>query len=300
MAKTRPNKPRHGDAPTQHERRSYPPDWQIFALAVLGMVLTGYLSLAAWSSDGLALCAEGSACDIVQGSRWSVLLGVPIALWGFATYALLAGFSLRTGSRLRRWRRLWTIALIGVAISVYLTLVGWIVLDAFCLWCLLSLATVVAIFVLVCTRVPPSAPGAPWRNWIASTGLVALALVAGVHLASSGLLEPREDPRLTALAQHLERTGAKYYGAFWCPACREQSRLFAGSAKHLPYVECSPNGRNGAVALECLKPEVQTFPTWQIRGRYHQQVFQPEELARMSGFRWNANRDTGTGTGDGP
>lgn len=288
MAKSRPNKPRHTDTASSHERRVYPPDWTIFALAVVGMVLTAYLTLAAWSSDGLALCAEGSSCDIVQGSRWSTLLGVPIALWGFAVYALLAAFSLRTGSRLRRWKRLWRISLIGVAISVYLTLAGWIVLDAFCLWCLLSLLTITAIFVLVCLRAPPSAPGMPWSHWAASTGLVALALVGAVHAASSGLLAPRENAQLTALAQHLERTGAKYYGAFWCPACREQSRLFAGSASHLPYVECSPDGRNGAVALECLKPEVQSFPTWQIRGRYHQQVFQPEELARMSGFRWNA------------
>lgn len=287
MAKTRTNKPRHADAPVVRERREYPPDWQIFALAVVGMVLTAYLTIATWSSTGIAFCAEGSSCDIIQGSRWSTLLGIPIALWGFATYALLAGFSLRTGSRLRRWKRLWRISLIGLAISVYLTVIGWIMLDAFCLWCLLSLAVMTAIFVLVCLRTPPSAPGMPWRNWAVSTGLVALALVAGVHAASSGLLEPREDPRLTALAQHLDRTGAKYYGAFWCPACREQSRLFAGSAKYLPYVECSPDGRNGAVALDCVLPEIEGFPTWQIRGRYYQQRFEPEELARMSGFRWN-------------
>lgn len=293
MAKTRANKPRHSEARSQQERRVYPADWHIFGLAVFGMLLTAYLTAAAWSSGGLAFCAAGSSCDVIQGSRWSTLLGVPIALWGFAAYALLAGLALKTSSRLRRWKYLWRISLIGLAISLYLTLVGWIALDAFCLWCLLSLATITAIFVLVATRAPPSAPGLPWRNWVLNTGLVALAVVGAVHATSSGLFEPRESPRLTALAQHLDRIGARYYGAFWCPACREQGKLFAGSAGHLPYVECSPEGRNGPVALECLRPEIQGYPTWLIRGRYHQQVLTPGELARLSGFRWN--QDTGNG-----
>jgi thiol-disulfide isomerase/thioredoxin len=107
-----------------------------------------------------------------------------------------------------------------------------------------------------------------------------------------GLLQSPENPRLRALAEHLDRSGAKFYGAFWCPVCREQKELFGRAAEHLPYVECSPQGRRGPVALACTDAGVESFPTWVIRGRTHQQLLSIEELERLSFFRW---RDGGGG-----
>ena len=50
-------------------------------------------------------------------------------------------------------------------------------------------------------------------------------------------------PEQLALAKHLERTGAKFYGAYWCRYCALQRSMFGASgARALPYVECAEDG----------------------------------------------------------
>lgn len=292
MATRRP-KVRHVTAVNPgSDRRGATPDWPVLALAVIGMLLTGYLSLMSWSDAATAFCSEGSGCDIVQRSRWSVLFGLPVALWGLGTYALLAIFSVLKISKLRRWRRSWWVALLGLAVSVYLTVVGLVALDAFCVWCLLSLATIASIFILLTVARPDSAPGGPWQGWLLNTGFSVLVLLGLLQAYYSGLFKAPENPQLSALAAHLDNTGAKYYGAFWCPNCQEQKRLFGSSAERLPYVECSPGGRGGAVAFECVTAEVTSYPTWIIRGRKLEGLRQPEELARLTGFDWAGSTTT--------
>ena len=60
-----------------------------------------------------------------------------------------------------------------------------------------------------------------------------------------------------ALAEHLAEEGALFYGASWCPHCQEQKRLFGASASRLPYIECSPAGRNTPQAPSCNSAGVQ-------------------------------------------
>ncbi len=289
------NKPRHSDhahgkpGEPHGKRAGSPPDWTIIGLAIFGIALTGYLSISALWSTAPAFCAAGSGCDIIQSSRWSTFLGMPIALWGLGLYALIAIFAAQPNTRLKRWRTVWRLSLIGVAISVYLTLVGWIALQATCWWCLLSLITITAIFVLTHLRRPESAPGVDtgWNSWLLNNGAIALVLVAVIHLYSSGLFQPSASPRVQALVKHLNDSGVKYYGAFWCPVCQQQREVFASAADDLPYVECHPAGRNGPVAIECVNANLPGFPTWVIRGRQHNRLMQPEELARLTGFNWD-------------
>lgn len=262
------------------------PDWLLFGLALAGALLTGYLAMVALNETAPAFCSAGSGCDVVQHSRWSRLFGIPIALWGFGLYALIALCALFATARVKSWRRLWSLALLGLAISVYLTLAGAIALDAFCAWCLLSLALIAAIFGIVTLRRPNTAPGVPWRRWLLNHGIVLVVAIGVLHVAQAGLLVRPEDPRLKALAEHLSARGAKFYGASWCPNCQTQKELFGRSAARLPYIECSPNGRNGAVAFACVSDNVTAYPTWIIRGRPYPEVLQPEQLARRSGFDW--------------
>lgn len=275
------------DAP-ESRRVEIAPEWIVAALAAFGLLLTGYLTAVAWWGESAAFCTAGSGCDVVQQSRWSTLLGVPMALWGFVLYALIGFVALQRSGRLRRWKRLWTLSLVGVLISLYLTVVGLAALDAVCVWCMLSFATLVAIFVAVVLRRPSSAPGVPWQRWLLHHAIVLLPFIGLLHAYQSGLLQPPENPRLQALAEHLDRTGAKFYGAFWCPNCQDQKKAFGASGDRLPYVECSPNGRNGGVAFECASASITAFPTWEIRGQRYQSVLTPEELARHSRFAWNA------------
>jgi hypothetical protein len=224
---------------------------------------------------------------VVQGSRWSTFLRLPIALWGFGLYALIALFAVVPSRAVKRWRRIWCLSLIGLAISVYLTLTAWVALDAFCLWCLLSLALLIALFVIANVRRPAKAPGMAWRGWLVNNAIAVVALLGALAVAQSGIMVPAENPRLKALAEHLTERDVKFYGAFWCPNCVEQKEHFGRSADRLPYVECSPNGRTGAVAFECVSAELAAYPTWIIRGRKYDKVMTPEELAQRSGFDWD-------------
>ncbi len=65
-----------------------------------------------------------------------------------------------------------------------------------------------------------------------------------------------------ALATCIANSGAKFYGAFWCPHCQNQKAAFgAASAKLLPYIECSaPNGKD--MLPVCTEAGIQSFPTW--------------------------------------
>jgi thiol-disulfide isomerase/thioredoxin len=63
------------------------------------------------------------------------------------------------------------------------------------------------------------------------------------------------------LAQCINNSGAKFYGAFWCPHCQEQKRVFSKSVKYLPYVECSTPDQKGQTTA-CTDQSIETYPTW--------------------------------------
>lgn len=271
---------------TRPPRNRPTPDWPILVLAVLGVLITAYLSIVALNRDMPAFCSAGSSCELVQQSRWSTLFGAPIAIWGFGLYLLVALRALFASPKPGPWRRTWMFAALGLAISLYLTIATWIGVQAFCAWCLVSLAIWIAIFVLATVRRPPGGPGMPWSRFALNNGIVVLLVLGVMGMAQAGWLEPPEDPRLKALAEHLSARGVKFYGASWCPNCNQQKELFGRSAGRLPYIECSPNGRTGPVAFECVSAGLEGYPTWVIRNRKYAQVLNPEELAARSGFDW--------------
>lgn len=162
------------------------------------------------------------------------------------------------------------------------------VLDAFCIGCLASLAVLAAMFGWLQLRRPVSAPGQPWKRWWAVQALPVLLVVAVLHVHQSGLLHQRpESRRAAALAQHLSDYGAKFYGASWCVECRQQKRRFGHAADRLPYVECSPGGRNTPMTSTCAAAGVTVFPTWVIDGIQHNGVLEPQQLAVLTRFDWD-------------
>jgi hypothetical protein len=131
-----------------------------------------------------------------------------------------------------------------------------------------------------------------WRRPRASAssgGLVGLGIVCAVlailfgAFVFAGSAAP-VTPYQQALAQHLARSGATFYGAFWCPHCQEQKAMFGGAAGSLPYVECDPKGANSQPE-RCERASVRVFPTWVIGAERREGVQSLEELARLSGFK---------------
>ncbi len=89
--------------------------------------------------------------------------------------------------------------------------------------------------------------------------------------------------RLDDLAKCLKEKGAIFYGAFWCPNCQSQKKLFGRSERFLSYVECStPDGNN---QLEiCRKAGIEAYPTWTFsNGTSTVGVLLPDELAEQAG-----------------
>lgn len=262
------------------------PNWPLLALALVGMGLTGYLTATAWAGQSVAGCAAGSGCDLVLNSRWSRLFGLPISFWGFLAYGSAAGVAW-IGRADRHWKLAWTISLFGVLYSLYLTAMAFTELQATCPYCLASLALMVAMLAIVIYQRPQNLPRFSWSPWLLKTGAGAAVLVIALHLHYAGVwgkASVSEDPKVRALAEHLTKSNAKFYGAYWCPHCNDQKELFGSSAHRLPYIECSPQGARAPQARICSDAGIQVYPTWTINGRRYQGVLTLAELARHSDF----------------
>jgi uncharacterized membrane protein len=110
------------------------------ALAVAGLAVSLYLTMAHWGGTPLA-CAGVGDCDYVNSSPYATLAGLPVSGLGAAMYlGLLATAALWL---LRPYDArvpvvYWGLALAGFGYAAYLTYVEVYVLDALCVWCMTS------------------------------------------------------------------------------------------------------------------------------------------------------------------
>jgi uncharacterized membrane protein len=124
----------------------------IALLALVGCFVALYLWLHALGVGGALQCGTG-ACETVQTSRWAVLLGLPVALYGVVGYCVVfvvALLALRPAALLRRG---WSVVLaglatIGFAFTLYLTYVELFLIHAICRWCLGSAVIITAIWIV--------------------------------------------------------------------------------------------------------------------------------------------------------
>jgi uncharacterized membrane protein len=126
--------------------------WAPVALAGLGVLVSGYLSVKRFTGGSLA-CTRWAECDVVNNSVYAKIYGVPVAFIGLAGYLLLLGLALAalqaTGSGQRRLLTLgFALALGGVGFSAYLTYLEIFVIEAICIWCVTS-ALLITLLALV-------------------------------------------------------------------------------------------------------------------------------------------------------
>ena len=112
------------------------------------------------------------------------------------------------------------------------------------------------------------------------------------------------NPSVDALANCLAEKGVKEYGAFWCPNCAKQEKLFGSSfeiIKEKVYLECDPRcdvedikdlpiacrGKLGQTEL-CLQKNINKYPTWEFsNGETLIGVQEFSTLAEMAGCKFN-------------
>ncbi len=116
----------------------------LVALALIGLVDSWYLAQSAATNTALVCDIDGlDGCNTVANSPYSRVFGVPLADFGLAFYGILllasvAGF--RLSSR-RFFRGLLALAIVGALLSVYFVYVQFMLIEAVCIYCLVSAAT---------------------------------------------------------------------------------------------------------------------------------------------------------------
>ncbi|MFQ3680070.1 MAG: vitamin K epoxide reductase family protein [Pseudanabaenaceae cyanobacterium] len=272
--------------------------WLLFGLALLGTVLTGYLTVTHYLQAQPLFCTgEGTGCDLVLNSEYATVAGVPLTALGCLTYgglALLAGWAILapTTAQGERWQKIaWPVFWVsgaGTLFSGYLLFLLATVLRSptgdfiVCPYCLTSAATMTAIWGVNWWGHRWEDGGKLWLNGVILLAVmtVALTVIRGEQEQAIAI----NHSFAGQLAQHLRATNVKMYGAFWCPHCREQKAAFGEAAPLVPYVECDPRGEKSQAAL-CQSKNIRSYPTWEIDGRLLEGARSLTELAQRTGYK---------------
>ena len=122
----------------------------IAALAVIGVAVSSVSLAHHYGTSKSSFCdlSETVNCDIVNRSEYSTLLGVPVALIGVLGYLVLLGLASFYRKHSSTPRLLFWGAIAGLGFALYLTYIEGFVLSTWCILCLSSLCTILAITVL--------------------------------------------------------------------------------------------------------------------------------------------------------
>ena len=126
-------------------------------LVCVGLFVAGYLSYLKLA-EAPAVCVEAGPfdCNVVLNSRYSELLGLPIAYLGFAVYAIIGSLLLleREALFLREYGNfvIFGIGLFAWLFSMWLVYVQVALLEALCPWCLTHEANFTILFAIICYR----------------------------------------------------------------------------------------------------------------------------------------------------
>ncbi len=123
----------------------------IGGLALVGVAVAAYLTWVHYAGAEPLCVAGGGACEKVQTSDQSELLGLPVAVLGLGAYIALFASALTRGEIARIGGAF--VAVAGVAFSAYLTYAELFIIEAICQWCVLSALLMVALGVLCARRV---------------------------------------------------------------------------------------------------------------------------------------------------
>lgn len=87
--------------------------------------------------------------------------------------------------------------------------------------------------------------------------IISLIIIAGFVYTNS------KPGNLDSFAACLKEKKATFYGAFWCPHCQNQKKMFGNSEKFLLYVECSTTDGKEQLKV-CKDKKINGYPTWEF------------------------------------
>ena len=119
-------------------------------LAAAGLFISAYLTWAHLSGASPVCVGGQSGCETVQTSRYSEIMGVPVAALGLFAYAAMLVCAVLRGDGAAVSGLF--VALVGVLFSAYLTYLELAVIDAVCQWCVASALVMTALAVAAVVR----------------------------------------------------------------------------------------------------------------------------------------------------
>lgn len=128
----------------------------VFILLMLGMANTSYLAYSHYQNytdiffNSFCALSKAINCDTVSQSPWSLLLGLPLAHWGFFAYLLFLTLFFNTFNNKNDTKYLWHImyllALLYSVAAVFFAYISATKIKAYCILCLASYATSFSLF----------------------------------------------------------------------------------------------------------------------------------------------------------
>jgi len=123
----------------------------IALLAIGGVAVSSYLAYGSIGDRSL-FCELGHGCDSVQASEYSVVLGVPVAVWGALLYLTILAAAIAGLSFSSRFGELPSLALFGMGLAgtLYSGYLAWVELyriESVCMWCTISALIITAVLV---------------------------------------------------------------------------------------------------------------------------------------------------------
>ena len=123
------------------------------------------------------------------------------------------------------------------------------------------------------------------KNTMKKTIRYSLSLIVFLIIIFSGysyLKKKENEPGMyDNFAKCLTERGVIMAGAFWCPHCADQKKLFGKSFKYVTYKECDPKGNDADPAF-CLENEIKSYPTWIIKDQKYSGEQSLEKLSELS------------------
>ncbi len=258
----------------------------ILILSIMGILVSAYLTYHYFNTEDVAFCLTGEDCEIVKESRYSSILGIPVAVLGIVGYFSISLTTLSSFTKRRKWMLLFFLSTAGVAFSAYLTWLELFKINAICSYCIISAVLMLLILGFVLSIMDSMHPRSSTLNIILTGAVIFGVVFMGSYSIQSSSAESVLGPSgafQTGLAKHLGSIDARMYGSFKCPHCNQQKELFGEAFKNVRYVECHPRGKNANPSL-CLAKGIRRYPTWEIKGRFYEGMMPLKELAEISGY----------------
>ena len=116
-------------------------------LPFLGLFDAGYVTYELYS-DRIPVCTPPFQCAAFLENSWAYIAGIPLSVYGFIFYAIVLALAIMNFLELKNVKKaLRGLATFGFLFAIYVTILMWFVVKAWCLWCVVSAITLTLLFI---------------------------------------------------------------------------------------------------------------------------------------------------------